>query len=363
MSHASRERLQMENRARSVRLHRRRLEILEDLGRGADDNYLVLEESAFAVIGAPKLRIENFVERPRRIGILLGKAKGMRSPVANDVARVAQLHQSASRKRFKNLLAGKGLETGHVPLGAREVDGADQSIHRVRPEIDEPNPIVLKLRRRNKRLIRDHDLARPAFIDVRAHDYAIPIFLERVAKCRIAIVRRVSDKVEHNQARTGAEKPVEQQRPDCPRPREWPLGHQLEGAISSQFFRQQWRQLQRALVDPEKNKIGPGSGLATLPLEKILVILLLPPNRGDEGKVGQKMGCQDQARTEPANRRYDEAPMTTKPLHSKDFRSRARPRPCNSARTVEAGSRDRQILVSTKNPATLPARERPMTPR
>jgi hypothetical protein len=118
------------------------------------------------------------------------------------------------------------------------------------------------------------------------------------------------------------------------------------------------------LIDSEENKIVSRRGLPALALEKILVILLLPPDRGDEGEIQEEMGRNYQAGAKRTNRRYDQAPMTTKPLHLEDFRSRAGPRPeqfCTA--TVEAGFRDGQVLVSTQNPATLPARERLMTPR
>ena len=47
---------------------------------------------------------------------------------------------------------------------------------------------------------------------------------------------------------------------------------------------------QRALVDSEKNKVGTRRRLPAFALEKVLVILFLPPNGRDEGKAPGKNG-------------------------------------------------------------------------
>ena len=126
-------------------------------------------------------------------------------------------------------------------------------------------------------------------VDVRAEHDPVAITIERLAKSGIALVRRIEDQIEHDQPRARLEKPIEQERPDFARPRERPLRHQLQGAIVRKLFRQKRRQLERALIDAEKDKIRTRRRLPAFALEKILEVLLLPPDRGEKGNVREKM--------------------------------------------------------------------------
>ena len=58
-------------------------------------------------------------------------------------------------------------------------------------------------------LVRHNDLVVIDHVDVRGQHHAIPIFLESLVKNRIAFVRRIKNKIEHDETRAGGEKFVE----------------------------------------------------------------------------------------------------------------------------------------------------------
>ena len=131
----------------------------------------------------------------------------------------------------------------------------------------------------------------------------------------VAIIWRVADKIEHYRARPRTENSIEQKRPDFARPWKRPLAHQLQCAAIGQLFRREWRELQRALVDPEEDKIRTCCCLPAFALKKILKVLLLPPHRRDEWKAWGKMHGNNHAGAERADDRHDKTPMTTEPMH------------------------------------------------
>ena len=56
-----------------------------------------------------------------------------------------------------------------------------------------------------------------------------------------------------------------------------------------QLFRREGRQLQRRLVDPEKDEVVPRRGFPALGLEEILELFLARPDRGEKGHVRREM--------------------------------------------------------------------------
>ena len=108
-------------------------------------------------------------------------------------------------------------------------------------------------------------------------------------KCRITIVGRIKHQVEDDQARPRPEQTVEQQRPNFARPRERPLGHQLKRSVVRDFFRRHRRQLQGALINPEKNEIIGRRSFSALPPEQILKALFATPRYRDKRRGREEM--------------------------------------------------------------------------
>src|SRR5205085_560038 len=114
------------------------------------------------------------------------------------------------------------------------------------------------------------------------------------------------------------------------------LGHELERAAARQLFRGEGRQFECGLIDPEENHLRMGRGLAAFALEKILEVLFLPPDGREKWEIGKKVHRDDHAGAERANRRHHETPMTTKPMHARDFRRRAARGQCENFRDKSA---------------------------
>ena len=112
-------------------------------------------------------------------------------------------------------------------------------------------------------------------------------------KRRITFVGRVENDVEHHKPRARPEQPIEQQRPDFPRPRIWPLRHELERAITRDFFRGQRRQFQRALINPEKYEIARRWSLPSLCAEQIFKTLFPAPRHRNKWRAGKEMAKQN----------------------------------------------------------------------
>ena len=71
---------------------------MQDL-RGRPDNHdFVIEKRAIAIVGVPKFRIENLVERPRKISIVGAEREKMVAFVVDHVCIPTQLDQCSGRQ-------------------------------------------------------------------------------------------------------------------------------------------------------------------------------------------------------------------------------------------------------------------------
>src|SRR5207244_9501480 len=143
-------------------------------------------------------------------------------------------------------------------------------------------------------------------------DNFVTVTIERSMKFRVTIIGRAEDHVEHHQARTRPKQSIEQKRPDLPRPREWPFGHQLKRAIACNFFSRQRRQLQCALIKSEKDEIARRDSLSAFAPKQIIETLFTAPRRREKRRCCEKMADKNQAGPKKANQRQDKQPMPTK---------------------------------------------------
>src|SRR5207244_10504593 len=74
--------------------------------------------------------------------------------------------------------------------------------------------------------------------------------------------------------------------------------HQLKRAIVRELVRGKRRQLQRALVDPEKHKFAMGAGFAPVALQQILKALIGTPEAGQERKLQRNQDEPDAPRAD-----------------------------------------------------------------
>ena len=173
----------------------------------------------------PEFRIENFVESARLKRVQRSKANHVTMKIRRDVICMADLRQRARRKRFVNLFARVRRQVRELAIRHAIRHSADFPVDRVGPKIYKPNSIIQQLRWRNQSVVRCNRLRGVLHIEIGAHHYFVAITIERGVKCWIAIVRRVEENVEHDKARTCAKQPVEQERPDLPRPWKRVLGY------------------------------------------------------------------------------------------------------------------------------------------
>ena len=137
----------------------------------------------------------------------------------------------------------------------------------------------MHLRRRNQNVVGHNRLHGSGRVEVGSHHHLSPIAIERGVKGGIAIVRRIENEIEHHEPRAGGEEPVEEQGPNFARPRKRPLTHELKRAVARQFAWFEGRQLQRALIDPEKDEVVAGRRLAALALRENLRSVSRPTRR------------------------------------------------------------------------------------
>src|SRR4030095_11903757 len=95
----------MKRRSRCHWAHWRIGEVMQNLCRRSYHYDLVFEKRAFGIVGMPKFRIENFVERARLEGIERRKANHMSAKIIRYVAPVTHLGESTRGQRFINFFA------------------------------------------------------------------------------------------------------------------------------------------------------------------------------------------------------------------------------------------------------------------
>ena len=91
--------------------------------------------------------------------------------------------------------------------------------------------------------------------------------------------------------------------------------HELERAVVRQFAWFEGRQLERALIDPEKDKIVAGRRLAALTLEKIFKAFLARPDGRNEGQIWVEMQKKHEPRPEERDRGENQQTMASEPMH------------------------------------------------
>ena len=179
-----------------------------------------------------------------------------------------------------------------------------------------PTRRILQLWRRNQGFIRHNQLHLVGDIEVRRHHHLVTVAVERGVELRIAVVRRIKHHVEDHEARSCSEKPVEEEGIDFARPRVGAGRHQLECTIVGQLFRGKRRELERALVDSEEDKVVQRRRLAALALQEIFEALLARPDGGEKRHIWREMQKQNKPRPEKADSGDDEQPIPGEPVHA-----------------------------------------------
>ena len=94
----------------------------------------------------------------------------------------------------------------------------------------------------------------------------------------------------------------------------WVLRDELKRAIILQLRRRKRWWHERALVEPEKNKVGAGRGFAAFPAEKIFESLFPAPGRGKKGQL-RKLPKENEPCPKGANQAQDEQAVAAQPVH------------------------------------------------
>ena len=120
----------MKLRAGAIRAEWRVDDVVHHLRRDADDDDLVLEKSAVAVVRVPEFRIENFVKRSWRIGLVGAEADQVGLVIPRHVRAATDLLQAPGGKGIEYFLArmagGRRAADPSSCKGARgPVDRAD----------------------------------------------------------------------------------------------------------------------------------------------------------------------------------------------------------------------------------------------
>jgi hypothetical protein len=118
----------------------------------------------------------------------------------------------------------------------------------------------------------------------------------------------------------GSEQPIKQQHPNFARPRKRLFRHQLEGAISGNFLRSDIVELQRLLIDIDKNEILARWRLTAFTPEQIFERLLATLDKGEEMHVRETVGGDEKAHDEHSPECADNGEgkqtMARNPIHS-----------------------------------------------
>src|SRR6478752_1018938 len=101
------------------------------------------------------------------------------------------------------------------------------------------------------------------------------------------------------------------------RPWERPLGHQLKRAVIRDFVRRQWRHLQCALIECQKNKVVTRCSFSALASKQILETLFAPPRRRKKRRRREEITEKNQTGPKNTDRCEDQKPIATKPMHAR----------------------------------------------
>src|SRR4029077_17619682 len=93
----------------------------------------------------------------------------------------------------------------------------------------------------------------------------------------------------------------------------------MNRAVIRYFLSRQWRQLQGALIESKKNEIVRRSSFSALAPEQILETLFAPPRRRKKRRHREEMTDKNQTGPKNADRRQDQKPIATKPMHARSI--------------------------------------------
>ena len=143
------ERVQVQNRTRQVRIHRCRSRVMQDRGRRANDDHLVLKFFSIGKIRLPKLRNENLVQRLGRVRVGGAEADRIGTRIVRNRIRVAEFRQRPSDQRTCVLFSEKFRFARQFPMSSMKAHSPNYPI-RVPPIVYESDAVVLFLWRRNQ---------------------------------------------------------------------------------------------------------------------------------------------------------------------------------------------------------------------
>src|SRR5437773_3917548 len=132
----------MKRRPRCRWAHWRIDNVMLNLCRRSNPHDLVLKKGAIGIVGMPKFRIENFVERAWLEGIERRKANHMATKIIRHVAPVTDLRQSTRGQRFIDFFARVRWQAGELAICHAISCSADFAVDGILPEVHEPDAIV-----------------------------------------------------------------------------------------------------------------------------------------------------------------------------------------------------------------------------
>src|SRR5882724_282519 len=109
--------------------------VMLNLRRGSHHYDLVLEKQAVGIVGMPKFRIENFVERAWLESVWRRKANHMATKIIRHVASVTDLRDSTRGQRFIDFLAWMRRQPGELAICHAISHSADFFVDGIWPEV------------------------------------------------------------------------------------------------------------------------------------------------------------------------------------------------------------------------------------
>src|SRR5262249_2519483 len=130
--------------------------------------------------------------------------------------------------------------------------------------------------------------------------------------------RVIENHVKNDQARASPKQAIQQKRPDLSRPRKRPLSHQFKRAITRDFLlTDRLIQLQRLLIDSQKNEVVVRRSFPALSAQQILETLFATPGHRDERQCWEKVAGKNHRRPKQTHCGKGQTTMACKPVHSK----------------------------------------------
>ena len=173
----------------------------------------------------PKFRVENLIERPRKIGIVRAEPEEMVALIPDNVRIPTELDQSSSWQRGITFLAWMRRESGELTVGSKETRSPQFPIDWIIEIIDEADAIIVFGRGWNQRRIWNNELSGVLGVEIFTNYNTVPVTIERSMKSKITVIRRIEYQIKHHQAGVGVKQSIQQQGPYLTRPRKTAFGH------------------------------------------------------------------------------------------------------------------------------------------